>query len=83
MLSRLVYRKGIDLAVAILPRLCAMHAGLRVIIGGDGPMRSDLEAMVRRTGLSGRVQLVGAVKHEHVCAHLAKGMPHTGRQGAH
>lgn len=32
-ISRLVYRKGMDLLVAIIPRICAMHKNVRFIIG--------------------------------------------------
>lgn len=32
-ISRLVYRKGMDLLVAIIPRICAMHRNVRFIIG--------------------------------------------------
>lgn len=42
-LSRLVYRKGIDLLAAVLPVLCARHPNLRFLIGGDGPKRRVLE----------------------------------------
>lgn len=33
-LSRLVYRKGIDLLAAALPDLCALHPRIRILIGG-------------------------------------------------
>lgn len=32
-ISRLVYRKGVDLLVAVIPRICAMHKNVRFIIG--------------------------------------------------
>jgi phosphatidylinositol glycan class A protein len=32
-LSRLVYRKGIDLLIAAIPRLCAAHADIQFLIG--------------------------------------------------
>lgn len=32
-ISRLVYRKGMDLLVAIIPRICAMHPKVKFIIG--------------------------------------------------
>jgi phosphatidylinositol glycan class A protein len=32
-ISRLVYRKGMDLLVAIIPKICARHPDVRFIIG--------------------------------------------------
>ncbi|KAL4443031.1 hypothetical protein ABPG77_008522 [Micractinium sp. CCAP 211/92] len=72
-LSRLVYRKGIDLLAAVLPELCERHPGLQFLIGGDGPKRPLLEAVVREHGLEGRVRLVGAVPHERVRQLLVRG----------
>ena len=46
-LSRLVYRKGIDLLAAVLPELCGRHPNLRFLIGGDGPKRCLLEQVGR------------------------------------
>jgi glycosyltransferase involved in cell wall biosynthesis len=36
-ISRLVYRKGMDLLVAIIPRICAMHPKVKFIIGKSIP----------------------------------------------
>lgn len=73
MLSRLVYRKGVHLAVELIPRAAARWPHLRFLIGGDGPQRSALEAMRERWGLAGRVQLLGAVPHAEVPALLHRG----------
>lgn len=60
-LSRLVYRKGIDLLVAIIPTICKQHAQIRFLIAGDGPKKIDLEQMRERHCLYHQVQLVGPV----------------------
>lgn len=65
-LSRLVYRKGIDLLVDVIPRVCAMHKNVRFIIGGDGPKRVELEGMRELNMLHSRVELVGSVMHRDV-----------------
>lgn len=72
-LNRLVYRKGIDLQTAIIPQLCRAHARLRFVIGGDGPKRGALEAMIEEHSLQGRVRLVGQVQHEQARALLISG----------
>lgn len=68
-----MYRKGIDLLLTAIPRLCAMHPDLTFVIGGDGPKYVDLEQMRERYMLQDRVELVGAVRQRDVCAHLNKG----------
>ena len=55
--SRLVYRKGIDLVVDVIPPICRKRFGqtseVRVdfLVAGDGPKRILLEEMVERQGL--------------------------------
>lgn len=34
-ITRLVYRKGIDLLIAALPKVCALHPDVRILIGGS------------------------------------------------
>lgn len=46
---------------------------MQFLIGGDGPKRPLLEAVVREHGLEGRVLLVGAVPHECVRQLLVRG----------
>ncbi|MEW5304924.1 MAG: hypothetical protein WDW36_007499 [Sanguina aurantia] len=72
-MSRLVYRKGIDLLACVIPELCARHPRVRFIIGGDGPKRRLLQAMISEQGLQGRVEMVGAVAHEKARALLGRG----------
>ena len=72
-MSRLVYRKGIDLLLRVLPVLCARHPCVRFVIGGDGPKRKALEEMVRSEGLADRVELTGVVKKDDVREFLAQG----------
>jgi len=67
--SRLVYRKGIDLVAAILPRLCNKNfSGITVdfVIGGDGPKRIVLEETIEKYGLQSRVQMLGEMCHSDV-----------------
>lgn len=71
--SRLVYRKGIDLLVAVIPRLCERYPTLRFVIAGDGPKRVDLEQMREKHLLMDRVELVGAVPSHKVRDVLVRG----------
>ena len=68
--SRLVYRKGIDLVVDVIPRICRRkfvrrdRSVVRVefIIAGDGPKRILLEEMIEREGLQERVEMLGELQ---------------------
>lgn len=61
-ISRLAYRKGVDLVARVVPNVCERHAQVNFIIGGDGPKRLVLDEMVERFGLHERVQLIGEVR---------------------
>jgi phosphatidylinositol glycan class A protein len=71
-LSRLVFRKGCDVLVELIPLALARGPRLRFVIGGEGPKRGALEALAARLP-PGSVQLVGHVPREGVAAHLARG----------
>ena len=74
-LSRLVLRKGCDLLVEVIPAALARWPRLRFHIGGEGPKRGALEAMLARLppAQRGRVALVGHVPREGLRAHLSRG----------
>lgn len=69
-ITRLVYRKGIDLLIAALPQICSLYPDVEFLIGGDGPKMIELEQMRDRHQrlLGDRVHLLGAVRHEDVPA---------------
>jgi phosphatidylinositol glycan class A protein len=72
-MSRLVYRKGMDLLAAVIPKACAAFPHVRFVIAGDGPKRIDLEQMREKHLLHDRVELLGAVKHSEVRNVLVRG----------
>jgi phosphatidylinositol N-acetylglucosaminyltransferase subunit A len=65
-ISRLYYNKGIDLLVAIIPRICAIHPSARFIIAGDGPKFIELEQMREKYMLQDKVEMLGPIRHEEV-----------------
>ncbi|PSR83377.1 hypothetical protein PHLCEN_2v5756 [Hermanssonia centrifuga] len=72
-ISRLAYRKGIDLLVATAPKICAMFPQVRFIIGGDGPKMIDLLQMRENYLLQDRIELLGPVRHSDVRSVLVQG----------
>ncbi|WWC70601.1 uncharacterized protein I206_104552 [Kwoniella pini CBS 10737] len=61
-ISRLVYRKGIDLLIASCPHICSLFPEVRFVVGGDGPKMVELEQMREKYQLQDRVELLGRVK---------------------
>ncbi|KAI6172427.1 GlcNAc-PI synthesis protein [Aphelenchoides besseyi] len=72
-LCRLVYRKGADLLVEVIPEICRQHPTVQFIIGGDGPKRVELEEMRERLNLHSRVEMCGMLPHSRVREQLIRG----------
>lgn len=71
--SRLTYRKGVNLLVGAVPEICRRHQHVRWLIGGSGPKQLLLDEMIERENLHDRVELLGAVPHEDVRKVLVRG----------
>ncbi|CAB09127.1 pig-A, phosphatidylinositol N-acetylglucosaminyltransferase subunit Gpi3 [Schizosaccharomyces pombe] len=72
-ISRLYYNKGIDLLIAVIPRICAQHPKVRFVIAGDGPKSIDLEQMREKYMLQDRVEMLGSVRHDQVRDVMVRG----------
>ena len=72
-ISRMTYRKGVDLLVDIIPAICNQFPNVHWLIGGDGPKKLELEQLVERNKLHDRVELLGRVEHSKVRDVLVKG----------
>ncbi|KNC45932.1 GlcNAc transferase [Thecamonas trahens ATCC 50062] len=72
-MSRLVYRKGVDLVIQIIPRICEAYPQVSWIIGGDGDKMLALEEMLEEFQLHDRVEVLGEVAHEDVRDVLVRG----------
>ncbi|KAJ8964138.1 hypothetical protein NQ314_005106 [Rhamnusium bicolor] len=71
--SRLVYRKGVDLTAQIIGELCFKYKEVCFLIAGDGPKHWLLEEIRERKGLQDRVTLLGSLQHSQVRNVLVKG----------
>merc|ERR1712106_139084 len=68
---RLEYRRGVDLLLGIIPRICQMYHQVDFIIIGDGPYRLKLEELKERLCLEDdRVDIRGMVPHSRVASVL-------------
>lgn len=65
---RLVDRKGVDLVLRALPRLCLAHPDVRYVVAGDGPERARLESLARELGVHDRCHFLGRVDDDTVAA---------------
>ena len=72
-LSRLVYRKGIDLLIAIIPKICQKYPSVKFRIAGDGQKKGELEQMREQHLLHDRVEFIGEVKQSQVREVLVTG----------
>ena len=62
-------RKGFDTLLTACAELRRRGFAFKCHIIGDGPQRDDLQASIRMHGLESHVQILGAVKQEHLLAH--------------
>ena len=60
--GRLVHEKGYDRLIDSFDLIQERHRAWTVDIWGDGPLRSELEKLIRARGLEGRVILQGSTK---------------------
>ena len=59
--GRLMPEKGIDLLIEAIPAVLAERPDARFVLLGEGSLRAALEKRIRDLGITGQVDLVGAV----------------------
>lgn len=65
--ARLVPWKGVSALIDVI----AKEEGWQLIIGDDGPLRSELEAKAKHLGVSNRATFVGRLPHAEMMGHIA------------
>jgi glycosyltransferase involved in cell wall biosynthesis len=65
--SRLVEKNGIEYLVRAMA-----HIDARLVLVGDGPLRSELEGLATELGVSEKITFIGSVSYEQVPEYLAK-----------
>ncbi|KAJ3180845.1 hypothetical protein HDU85_003930 [Gaertneriomyces sp. JEL0708] len=61
--ARLVYRKGVDLLLALIPKVCQAYDDVDFLIAGSGPYVEPLGQLLDMHDLHHRVTLLGQVDH--------------------
>lgn len=64
--GRMVPQKGFDVLLRAFALIAVTDPGAELVIIGDGHARPELEALASDLGVSGRVLMPGAVRHEQV-----------------
>ena len=64
--ARLDTWKRLDRAIGAMPTVIERIPNARLVIGGDGPLRKDLEAQIERLGVGEYVTLLGSIPHARV-----------------
>lgn len=64
--ARLDTWKRLDRAIDAMPTVLQRVPNARLVIGGDGPLRPDLEAQIEKLGMGEYVTLLGSIPHARV-----------------
>ena len=69
-IGRLSGEKGIQHFTQTLPSILAGQPDLRVLIGGDGPLKEPIAASLQKGGVATRVDLAGWISHDDLPSYL-------------
>ena len=62
-ISRVQYRKGVDLLIGLIPLIVSQFQNVNFIVGGDGDKMMALRGLVDKYDLNKRVELLGSLEH--------------------
>jgi len=71
-MSRLAFRKGVDILIDALPLICKGR-DVEVLVVGTGPKMSEICQVIDENDLHGQVKLLGEISHEAVPDFLRSG----------
>jgi glycosyltransferase involved in cell wall biosynthesis len=70
-LGRMVYKKGFSTLIMALPDIISRYPRVRLVFGGDGPLREELSYEAERLGVSNHVSFIGRIPWNQVPEFLA------------
>ena len=65
-IGRLVYKKGFDYLIQAMPEVLDKYPKARLLIGGDGDLRQDLERLARKLKVDTKVLFLGTIKRDEI-----------------
>jgi glycosyltransferase involved in cell wall biosynthesis len=69
-LGRLVHKKGFSNLIKAMPMILEKNNNIKLVIGGDGPLKKDLEDLSKTCGVENSVIFIGEVKWNEVVLFL-------------
>ena len=70
-LGRMVYKKGFFVLIKALQEIVSLYPRVRLVFGGDGPLREELVHEADRLGVSDHVSFIGRIPWNQVNEFLA------------
>jgi glycosyltransferase involved in cell wall biosynthesis len=70
--GRFVPEKGLIYLLEAMREVVKQHADVKLVLGGDGPLRNDLQDFVNKFGLGKNVIFLGVLNHKEVARILSK-----------
>jgi len=68
---RLVEKNGVEFLIRAMPALVAEEPGIRLVLIGDGPLRSRLEGLASELGVAERTEFLGTVPNAGIPGYLS------------
>jgi len=72
-LGRLVHKKGFSNLIKAMPKILEKNNNIKLVIGGDGPLKKDLEDLTITCGVNNSVKFFGGVNWDDVVLFLNSG----------
>jgi glycosyltransferase involved in cell wall biosynthesis len=65
-IGRMVYKKGFNFLIEAVPEIIKRYPQVRLVVGGDGPLRRELAAQAEKLGVSKHVSFTGRIPWDHL-----------------
>lgn len=72
-LGRLVYKKGFNILIDSIPTVVKAEPKVKVIIGGDGPLKVELADQIELLEMDRYIHLAGSIPWDEIPEYLASG----------
>lgn len=63
------HTSGVDKLISVFDRLCGQHQGVKLLLVGDGPMKSRCDRLVETSGWKANVHMVNRIAYSEVATY--------------